>query len=104
MITIPDIYITLKEQRKKVIAVSPLISGKAVKGPLAEMLKWQNKPQKSIEIAKLYREILGTFIIDSADTEEIPLFEKESIQVRSTDILITKPKNKVKLANYIKNL
>ncbi len=104
MLTIPDFYITLKEQKDKVIAVSPLISGKAVKGPLAEMLKWQEKPQKSVEIAKLYRDILGTFIIDSSDTEELPLFEKEGIQVKSTDILITKPKNKIKLANYIKDL
>lgn len=104
MLNIPDISETLKEQKDKVIAVSPLIGGKAVKGPLAEMLKWKGIPRKSVEIAKLYKEYLGTFIIDNADAKESAEFEELGINLKITDILITEDERKIELARYIKDL
>jgi LPPG:FO 2-phospho-L-lactate transferase len=54
-----------------VIAVSPIIGGKAVKGPTAKMMAELGLPVDAAAVARHYGDILDLYIADEADTEEI---------------------------------
>ncbi|MCJ7718194.1 MAG: 2-phospho-L-lactate transferase [Anaerolineales bacterium] len=54
-------------ERKIVLAVSPIISGKAVKGPAAKMYQEMGLTSSAVAIADHYRELLTGFIIDQQD-------------------------------------
>lgn len=57
----------LEERRQQVVAVSPLIAGKALKGPLAEMMRSLYGDSSVVTLAKIYKDVVGTLIIDPLD-------------------------------------
>jgi LPPG:FO 2-phospho-L-lactate transferase len=57
---------------KLVIAVSPIIRGKAVKGPVAKMYSEMGIQPSSLAVAQHYGSILGGFIIDTEDSNFVP--------------------------------
>jgi LPPG:FO 2-phospho-L-lactate transferase len=59
----------LHECAAPVIAVSPVIGGKAVKGPTAKMLYELGLEVSAAEVARHYREFLNGYVIDDADSD-----------------------------------
>lgn len=55
-----------------VIAVSPLVGGKALKGPLAKMLSELGKPDGNRAIAEHYAGLVDHLVIDEADARDAP--------------------------------
>ena len=66
ILAIPDIRAALYKKRC-VIAVSPIIGGKAVKGPAAKMFAELGMVPSSLEVAKQYQEWVQGMVIDQAD-------------------------------------
>ena len=52
---------------RAVVAVTPIISGKAVKGPAAKMMAELEMPVTAAAVAKYYGELIDGFIIDRQD-------------------------------------
>lgn len=59
----------LRSRRDEVVAVSPIIGGAALKGPADRMLVELGHESSVLGIARLYQEIAGTLVIDTADAE-----------------------------------
>jgi LPPG:FO 2-phospho-L-lactate transferase len=57
----------LARRAGRTVAVSPLIAGRAVKGPLASMLRSLGKGAGTKAIADYYAGLAGTLVVDSAD-------------------------------------
>ncbi|MBV8119451.1 MAG: 2-phospho-L-lactate transferase [Alphaproteobacteria bacterium] len=57
----------LRACRAPVVAVSPIIDGRAVKGPTAKMMAELGMPVDAGSVARHYRDILDHYIIDEAD-------------------------------------
>ncbi|MGH3062566.1 MAG: 2-phospho-L-lactate transferase CofD family protein, partial [Gaiellaceae bacterium] len=57
---------------KRVVAVSPLVGGKALRGPLAEMLDSLGHEPGVRGIAALYEGIATDVVVDPADEGELP--------------------------------
>jgi len=55
-----------------VVAVSPIVGGRAVKGPTAKMMQELGLVVSSASVAKRYRDLLTGYIVDEADAEGIP--------------------------------
>ena len=70
ILAIPGIRNALQRRRDRVIAISPIIRGRALKGPAAKMMKGLGIPVSAASVAKLYRDIVGTFILDEADRSQ----------------------------------
>jgi LPPG:FO 2-phospho-L-lactate transferase len=49
------------------VAISPIIGGTAVKGPAAQMLESLGYEVSALGVAKLYSDIVGTFVLDEFD-------------------------------------
>ncbi|MDR3574949.1 MAG: 2-phospho-L-lactate transferase [Anaerolineaceae bacterium] len=86
---------------KNVIAVSPIIGGKAIKGPAAKMYAELNIVPSSIAVANQYRELLTCFVIDNVDANESTQINDWGIISLTTNTLMLKIADRVRLAEEI---
>jgi LPPG:FO 2-phospho-L-lactate transferase len=84
---------------KRVIAISPLIGGKAVKGPLMKMFTELGIEPGCLAIAEHYREFLDGLMIDTIDSQESVLIEAFGIITKATDILMRTATDRKRLAD-----
>lgn len=86
LLAIPEMRDALHAATVPVIAVTPIIGGKAVKGPTAKIMHELGLDVSPLSIAKHYGDLLDGFILDSRDG----LFsERFQIPVQTTDTLMT---------------
>jgi len=71
------------------IAVSPLIGGAAVKGPLAKMMEESGLPLTAVGIARLYDGLIDALVIDHQDAAMAPLLQDMGLRVLVESTLIT---------------
>src|SRR5262245_891564 len=53
-----------------VVAVSPIIGGRAVKGPTAKMMNELGRPATAAAVAQIYGDLLDGYVLDHADAAE----------------------------------
>jgi LPPG:FO 2-phospho-L-lactate transferase len=70
ILAVPGIEETLEE--KRVVAVSPLVGGKALRGPLAEMMVSLGFDPGVRGVAEVYRRIATDILVDPVDSGELP--------------------------------
>jgi len=67
LLAIPGIAEAMTERRADVVAVSPIVAGSALKGPADRMLRELGHEPSVVGVARLYREVVGTLVVDRAD-------------------------------------
>lgn len=90
ILAVPGIRELLRATRVPVIAVSPIIGGAAVKGPVVKIMQELRLPVSPLQIAREYSDFLDVMLIDEADAgiaalreERDPEFEIAHILMRS---------------------
>ena len=53
--------------RDRTVAITPIVAGVSLKGPTVEMMRAVGRPPTPVEVGRMYREIAGSFILDSRD-------------------------------------
>ncbi len=71
-----------------VIAVSPVVGGDSVKGPLAKMLRELGVPCNPLAIATHYEDFLDGIVIDARDAEFAPELRRRGLRVAVCDTLM----------------
>jgi LPPG:FO 2-phospho-L-lactate transferase len=71
ILSLPGIREMLRQSRAPVVAVSPIIGGKAVKGPTAKLMAELGLPISAAAVARHYGDILDAYVADEADADEI---------------------------------
>jgi LPPG:FO 2-phospho-L-lactate transferase len=61
----------IKASGAPVVAVSPIIGGKAVKGPTAKMMRELGLEASSAGVAARYGDLLDGYVVDQADADAI---------------------------------
>ena len=106
ILSLPEIRDILKT--KYVAAVSPIIGGKAVKGPLAKMYADKGITPSPAAIAGHYKDFLDCIFIDEQDENYGKDIQQSGIIFQSTDIMMPDLPNRTRLAqtiiNYIENI
>jgi LPPG:FO 2-phospho-L-lactate transferase len=77
-------------QRSKVVAISPIVAGEALKGPADRMLTELGHEASVVGVARLYREFASTLIIDDADNASANAVSTEGINCVVTDTIMSK--------------
>jgi len=71
ILSLPGVKDMLQNRRVPVIAVSPLIGGRSLKGPLSDMLESMGFEGSNATIAKHYSGLIDGMVIDSSDGQDI---------------------------------
>jgi LPPG:FO 2-phospho-L-lactate transferase len=70
----------LAARRSSVVAVSPIVGGAALKGPADRMMVELGHEASVVGVARLYRDIAGTLVVDPADAHLVG--EVEAVGMR----------------------
>jgi LPPG:FO 2-phospho-L-lactate transferase len=100
-VSIDPILSVIKEINKPIIAVSPIIGGKAVKGPAAKMYTELGIEPSALAVAKHYRTILKGFVLDTTDLESESQIKDLSVKTLVTDTLMNQNTDRTRLANDV---
>ncbi|HRQ24192.1 MAG TPA: 2-phospho-L-lactate transferase, partial [Anaerolineales bacterium] len=85
----------------RVIAVSPIIGGKTVKGPAAKMYAEFGIEPSALAVAKHYRTILTGFVLDHMDANMENGIKKLEIETLVTNTLMNLLTDRTRLANDV---
>lgn len=72
-----------------VVGVSPIVAGKALKGPADRMLASLGHPVSAVGVAAIYRDLLDGFVVDAVDAELVPAIEELGLRAVATDTIMT---------------
>lgn len=92
-----------KIKSKKVIAVSPIIGGQAVKGPAAKMYMELGIQPSAFAVAQHYQSLLTGFVFDKTDQEQRSNILNLGIQPFITQTLMKSPEDRKHLAKDVLN-
>jgi LPPG:FO 2-phospho-L-lactate transferase len=74
ILALPGMRAALKAAPAPVVAVTPLVAGKAIKGPTAKIMAELEVPLSSAAIARHYADFIDGFVLDRADATLAPAF------------------------------
>ena len=83
------------------VAVSPLIGGKAIKGPLSKLLAELDADGGNAAIARHYGSLIGHIVIDRSDSDDVPALRKAGLRVTLTQMLMREAADEQRLAREV---
>ncbi len=98
ILAIGDIRSAIKALDAPVIAVSPIVGGRAIKGPTAEIMNELGADVSPVEVARHYRDIVDGIIIDQADTDCMEQIAAMDVAVISAQTVMKSMTDKIELA------
>jgi LPPG:FO 2-phospho-L-lactate transferase len=104
IVALADLRNVLAQNRDKVIAISPLIGGKAVSGPAVKYMRALALKASSFGVAKYYRNFVSKFIISKEDHRMKSQIEALDMQVYETNITMKTKRDEVSLSRRLLRL
>jgi LPPG:FO 2-phospho-L-lactate transferase len=87
--------------RPNVAAISPIVGGKAIKGPAAKMLHALGHQASALGVARLYRDLCGVFVLDNVDRDAAAAVEKLGMRAVVTDTIMADETRSARLADVV---
>jgi LPPG:FO 2-phospho-L-lactate transferase len=100
-VSIDPILKVVKEIKKPVVAVSPIIGGKTVKGPAAKMYAELGIEPSALAVAEHYQHLLTGYVLDHVDVELQEKVNRLHIKTFVTDTLMNHLTDRARLANDV---
>jgi LPPG:FO 2-phospho-L-lactate transferase len=85
----------------RIVAVSGIVGGKALKGPADRMLASLRHEPTALGVARGYAGLIDTFVLDDADAALAPAVEALGIRPVVTDTIMTDDVSRARLAATI---
>jgi LPPG:FO 2-phospho-L-lactate transferase len=101
ILAVPGVREALRETRATVAAITPIIGGKALKGPAADMLRDLGHEVSASAVAEMYDDLLDVFILDETDAERTGDVQALSMRVFCTDTVMNTLDDKQRLARWV---
>jgi LPPG:FO 2-phospho-L-lactate transferase len=91
----------LAHSRRRVAAISPIVGGRTIKGPADKMLRGLGMAVSPVSVAKLYRDIVGVFVLDKIDRRYAGTIEQLGMRTLVTDTIMSTPSRAARLAEVV---
>jgi LPPG:FO 2-phospho-L-lactate transferase len=91
----------LEERRADVVGVSPIIDGKALKGPADRLLSELGHEASCLGVLDFYKGLVGTWIIDEADIAHAEEVRSRGVNVIVTTTIMADPDNARRLSTAV---
>jgi LPPG:FO 2-phospho-L-lactate transferase len=89
---------------KPVVGVSPIVGGRALRGPAAKMFTELGVAPSALSAAAHFRDIMNAFIIDLEDANLSPDIRKLGLEVLVTEAVMRTPDDRARLAQEVLDL
>ena len=104
ILAVPGIREAIRDTRATVAAITPIIGGKALKGPAADMLRDLGHQVSAPGVAVLYNDLLDVFVLDERDAGLVSEIQAPGMQVFSADTIMQTLDDKQRLAGWVINM
>lgn len=101
ILAVPGMQEALTASKAPIVAVSPIVGGKALKGPAADMLAQKSVEVSAAGVAKLYEGLVDVMVIDEVDRELGPAIEALGMQVIVLQTIMGGADDRARLAGEI---
>jgi LPPG:FO 2-phospho-L-lactate transferase len=101
ILSVPGARDALRGSKAKRLAVSPIVAGKALKGPLAKMMAELGFAVNQESIARMYVGLVDLLIVDEQDRPELPSVEAVGLGGRALPTVMDTLLSKQRLAQSL---
>jgi LPPG:FO 2-phospho-L-lactate transferase len=101
ILAVPGIRDATAKRRADVLAVSPLVGGKSLKGPSDKMMAELGYEVSALGVARMYRDICGTILIDDADESDMFAIDALGMRAVAGPTVMQSLKDKERLAREV---
>jgi LPPG:FO 2-phospho-L-lactate transferase len=101
ILALPGVRETLRRSRARIAAVSPLVRGLPIKGPLDHMLRGLGHEVSAVGVAKLYRDFVDLFVLDQSDAALAPSIAALGMRPLVVDTIMRSPTQSRRLARAV---
>jgi LPPG:FO 2-phospho-L-lactate transferase len=101
ILSIPAIGNELRKTEAYVVGVSPIVGGKAIKGPAAQIMGSMGLEVSAYGVAKFYGDLLDHFVIDRVDEHFQKRIERLGMRVTVADTVMKSLEDSVRLAKAV---
>jgi len=98
ILAVPGIRDALRTTRAPIVAISPVIGGRSLKGPTDKCLAGLGHEVSALSVARLYQDLLDLFIIDRVDAELLPAIEALPLKASTAETVMWNLEAKISLA------
>ena len=98
MLAVPGMREAMAKATKKTVAVTPIVGGKALKGPLDRLMSDLGIESSAYGVAQLYKGVAQGFVIDNIDKQLLPKIKDLDMKVVPTQTIMDSAAAKAKLA------
>jgi LPPG:FO 2-phospho-L-lactate transferase len=101
ILAVPGIRKALQEADARVVAITPIIAGQAIKGPTARMLREMGQEVSAVSVARMYRDFVDLFVLDRRDASLLTDVARLGLEVGLADTFMDDHRSKIDLARKI---
>lgn len=84
-----------------VVCISPIVGGKAIKGPAAGMMKEKELDVSARGIAEYYGDLVAIMVIDEVDAALVPVIEASGVRVEALQTIMGDREDRIRLARDV---
>lgn len=101
ILAVPGVREAISQFRGPRLAVSPIVGGKALKGPAAKMMAELGEDVTSLGVAERYGGLCDTLVIDHQDEALAPPLRERGMDAIVTNAVMETEEDKVRLAREV---
>jgi LPPG:FO 2-phospho-L-lactate transferase len=91
ILAVPGVRAALRRRAGSVVGVSPIVAGRAIKGPADRMLRTLVGDASPVAVAERYADFLTHMLVDSADHGSVAAIERLGIHAGTAETLMIDP-------------
>jgi len=101
ILAVPGILGGLEARRDRVVGISPIVAGTALRGPADRLLRELGHEASALGVARLYAPWVGTLVIDAADESLASAIEALGIRCVVAETIMTDTARAANLAKVV---
>jgi LPPG:FO 2-phospho-L-lactate transferase len=101
ILAVPGVRPAMEARRGATVAVSPIVGGRALKGPADRLLRELGHEASVVGVARLYRSFVHTLVIDERDADQADAVRAEGVDCVVAPTIMTGPAAAADLARTV---
>jgi len=101
ILAVAGLRAALEDSPAPIVAVSPLVGGRALKGPAAKMMAELGLGSDTVAIARFYAGLIDGLVIDEADAAQVPAIEALGMRALVAPTVMSDLDDRITLAGRV---